>query len=105
MSVPAEKMQQINSMKTGQVYIVGKIDNVRKFDSKFYTRVIMPAVDEYSSPAFVEIESSERLGDVEDVLKCTAVLTGFRNDFRMTDKESGETRAVKSARVGLKYVK
>lgn len=78
-----------------QVFIKGKIDAIRRFDGKTYTRLITPAPDAYSRPQVVEVRSGQRLGAREDEVTVLCKLGGFtRKAFRATDKETGEQTMV-----------
>lgn len=104
MSVPAEKVTNLLQPKLGQVFISGKIDSVRRFDGRAFSRLVMPAPDAYSSPSVIEIESASRFGDPGDEWKGMVMLSGYRNEYKSLDKETGELRTVKSARMTLKLV-
>lgn len=104
MSVTAEKVTTLLQPKVGQVYIAGRIESVRRFEGRAFTRIVMPAPDAYSSPSVIEIESSSRLGDPGDEWKGMVMLSGYRNEYKSLDKESGELRTVKSACTTLKVV-
>ena len=74
-----------------QVVIKGKIDAIRRFDGKTYTRLITPAPDAYSRPQVVEVRSGQRLGARDDEVTVLSKLGGYaRKAFRATDKETGE---------------
>lgn len=104
MSATSEKVSSLTQPKIGHVYISGRIDAVRRFENRTFTRVVMPAPDPYSSPSSVEVESTSRLGDIGDDLKCNAILSGYRNDYKSLDKETGEYRTIRSARITLKVL-
>jgi hypothetical protein len=71
--------------------ILGKVEAVRRYESKSYTRVICPAPDLYSKPSVVEIRSSGRIGARDEEVKVVGRLSGYtRKPYRVTDKESGE---------------
>lgn len=73
------------------VFVVGKVEAVRRYEGKFYTRVVSPAPDLYSQPSILEIRSKARLGAIDDELNIEARLGGYkRKAYRVTDKETGE---------------
>lgn len=104
MSATAEKVSSLTQQKVGHVLIAGKIESSRRFEGRHFTRIVMPAPDAYSSPSFVEVESVARLGDIGDEWKGIAVLSGYRNEYKSTDKETGELRTVRGARNTLKVL-
>ena len=106
MSSPSEKVSSLiaSEIKRCHVFISGRIDSSRRFDGRHFTRMVLPAIDEYSSPGVVEVESISRLGDVGENWKGTVVLSGFRNDYKSSDKETGELRSIKGARNTLKAI-
>lgn len=78
-----------------RVVVVGKVERCRRHEGRWYTAVLVPAEDEYSSPARVEVRSRERLGGEGDPVRVTCRLGGYaRRPWRMTDEETGETRMV-----------
>lgn len=73
------------------VLVVGKVEAVRRYENKVYTRVICAAPDLYSRPSTVEIRSNARMGQRDEEISVTARLGGFtRKAYRVTDRESGE---------------
>lgn len=77
------------------VLIVGKVEAVRRYENKSYTRVICPALDLYSKPAMVEIRSSGRIGQRDDEISVHGRLGGYmRKPYRVTDRESGEVSTI-----------
>jgi len=77
------------------VFIVGKVEAVRRYENKSYTRVICPAPDLYSKPAVVEIRSNGRIGSRDEEISVTARLSGYmRKPYRVTDRETGEQTTI-----------
>lgn len=75
--------------------ILGKVEAVRRYDNKSYTRVICPAPDLYSKPSVVEIRSSARIGVRDDEIDVTARLSGYtRKPYRVTDQGTGEQSTI-----------
>jgi hypothetical protein len=73
------------------VNIVGKVEAVRRYEGKSYTRVVCPAPDLYSRPSVVEIRSSARIGAKDEEINIEARLSGYmRKPYQITDKETGE---------------
>jgi hypothetical protein len=97
-------MTQTAKLKPGQSIIKGRIDARRKFNNECYTRLVLPAPDEYTPPAVVEVVSKEKLGDVGDDWTGCVRIGGRRNSFAVTDRETGERTNVQSANVYLRVV-
>lgn len=77
------------------VFIVGKVEAVRRYENKTYTRVVCPAPDLYSKPSVVEIRSAGRLGQKDDEVQCSCRLAGYtRKPYRVTDRETGEQSTI-----------
>lgn len=75
--------------------VVGKIEAVRRYENKSYTRVICPAPDLYSKPSVVEIRSSVRIGARDDEVDITVRLSGYtRKPYRVTDQGTGEQSTI-----------
>jgi hypothetical protein len=78
-----------------QAQVLGKIEAVRRYDGKNYTRVICPAPDLYSKPSVLEIRSTARLGQRDDEINVVARLAGYvRKPYRVTDKDTGEQTTI-----------
>lgn len=78
-----------------EVIVKGKIDAVRRHESKRYTRILTPAPDAYSRPSVVEVRSTQQLGQKGDEITVTAKLGGYtRKPFKITDKDTGEISTV-----------
>ena len=77
------------------VAIKGKIDARRRYENMNYVRIVTPAADAYSRPQVVEVRSKERIGEIGEEVTISAMLGGYtRKNFRVTDKETGETSIV-----------
>lgn len=78
-----------------QVFVIGKIDAHRRYESSTYTRIIAPAPDVYSRPSTLEIRSKSKIGEVGEEVSVVCKLGGYsRKPYRVTDKETGETSLV-----------
>jgi len=62
----------------GVVEITGKVEEAREHNEKYYTRIIMPAPDEFSKPQTVEIRSNSKIGKFEEVITVDCQLGGFK---------------------------
>lgn len=90
-SVPAG----LAKAKPMQVLVIGKVDAIRRYDGKTYTRVLTPAADAYSRPQVLEIRADRKIGERGEEISVPCQLGGFtRKPFRVTDKDTGETSMV-----------
>ena len=79
----------------GEVLIRGKIQRARRYESHFYTTLVMPSSDPFQRPSVVEVRSSARLGDNEEIVQVRCRVTGYNGKpYRWTDQDTGETRQV-----------
>lgn len=66
--------------------------------TRFTTLVRLPAADEFTTPATVEIESSHSIGEEGEMLQGLVCAVGGRyRSYPVTDKQTGEQRTVKTA--------
>lgn len=77
----------------GCAEIKGRIVARRRITSRngrlWLTIVRLPAPDEFTSPATVELQSVEGLGDVGDIVRCRVRIGGYARSFDATDPETG----------------
>lgn len=66
----------------------GKIDSMRSVKNGWRTVVRIPAQDEFSSPASVEVGSEKRLGKPGDMIDVEVELGGYRRTYY--DKEGNQ---------------
>jgi hypothetical protein len=59
------------------VAVHGRVESVRSDGNKFYTQLLSPSVDAYSSPVSIEITSRRRFAKLDDEVSCNCVLGGF----------------------------
>lgn len=79
-----------------QVTISGLLREQRKHDGTFYSTIIMPAADVYSSPMPFEVRSQRSLGARDEVVTVPCKVSGFfRRTYDVTDERTGEVRRVK----------
>lgn len=73
------------AMKANQAMIIGRINHVGGFDSNgkrvHEARIAIPAVDAYSMPGAVMVQSAHRIGSVGDDVKLLVEVTGFPDKF------------------------
>lgn len=104
MSEPVKSLPPV--LKPCETLIQGKITAIRRHETKLYTTVMCPAVDEYSSPDIVEIRSDSPLGDLEQRVSCVARLGGYMGrPYVVTDKHTGVERKARDVRLTLDLVR
>lgn len=84
-AIPAQPHSQ--SMKQNQMIVIGRLDHVSKFDGKFDHIITMAAIDEFSKPSSMRLSSSEKLGDVGEMVKCLAMFNGWPNNYQNKNNE------------------
>lgn len=88
-----------------QVQITGKVIRIRRYQEHTYTTIICPAVDEYSKPQVVELRSSRKFAEKDDVTNVIAQLGGFEGRaYESRDKDSGEISRVIPVTLFLDFV-
>lgn len=69
------------SIKANEVLVSGRIDDVRDWESGdsagYVTRLRLPAADEYSSAATIEVSSRRKLGKAGEEIRVHCRLGGF----------------------------
>lgn len=108
MSNPIPESKPTLSMKPNTAMIVGKCTQVQRrligSENLYLHLVITPAPDEYTSPGILEVQSRKKLCEKDENVRALVLVTGYRNNFKATDKETGEIQAVNSARVTLRAI-
>lgn len=83
------------------VNISGRVSAVDSYPHKRPTRwttlLRLPAADEYSTPATVEVVSDRDLAAVGEVISVRCEVSGRYRSYNVTDKETGEQRTVRTA--------
>lgn len=112
MNSPAVK--PIDSAKSYQVqlnqgFVSGRLKSrtqtMQTKDGRRYTQLLaMPAPDAYSMPSVVELRSVNSLGQEGDDWSGHIRIGGYPNDYEITDKQTGEIKQVRSARIVLEVV-
>lgn len=78
-----------------QVHIIGKVLRIRRWQEFTYTTIICPAADEYSKPQVVEVRSSRKFAEQQDVTSFIATLGGFEGKpYESRDKDGVVTRVI-----------
>jgi len=83
--------------KPGHVLIQGRCQQVRKAGQSMLHLVTLPAPDEYSSPATVEIIASSRFADGGEDVKVLCRIGGYRRTYDARDPDTGDKRHVVTA--------
>lgn len=88
---------QNQSMKPNQIMLIGRLDRCSKYEGKFDHIITLPAPDEYSKPSVVRLSSTQKIGDLGEMVKCLAVFNGWPNNYKVTS-ENGDRRDVYDAK-------
>lgn len=97
--------QKTPVLKVRQVHIIGKVVRTRRYQDFTYTTIICPAADEYSKPQVVELRSSRKFAEKDDVTSVVAQLGGFEGKaYESRDKETGEISKVIPVTLYLDFV-
>lgn len=87
---PGSKSSSVPSLA-----INGRIVRKRVHDKVHYVQLMLPAPDEFTSPAQIEVRSARSLGDVGDDVSIRLTVGGYkRRSYNYTDRETGESRMV-----------
>jgi len=91
-----------NPTKSPPCTITGRISACdwypRQKPTRFTTLVRLPAADEYSTPATVELSSAQSIGKEGDTVTDVVCAIGGRyRSYEVTDKQTGDIRTVKTA--------
>lgn len=93
MSTPAQAVAATIAPRALEVVVRGKVVASRRHEGKTYTLVVCPAANEYSSPQRLEIRSSQRFGEKDEVVNVKCRIGGYEGaPFKATDKDTGEIR-------------
>lgn len=92
-----------------QTYLQGRIAYARTTKTEngrlFLTILKIPAADQYSHPATVEVSSDHKLGEVNDDWKGVCQVTGYPRTYdSKPDPETGEVKTVRTATISLRMV-
>ena len=92
------------SPAAADVLISGKCIQVRKSGETWLHLVSMPAPDPYSHPSTVEVAAAARLCDRDEPFSARCRISGYARTYKTVDRDSGETRTVRTADVRLSAV-
>lgn len=76
----------------GEVFVNGKVDHIEQYQDRYFFRVMLPAVDEYSQPGVVLVSAKRKIAQLDQPFKAVCRIGGYRNDY------DGKSGRVKSAR-------
>lgn len=89
----------------GLTTVLGRVEDVQRYEGTYRTRIITPAADEYSSPQRLLIRSKTLLGSKEETITVTCRVGGYqRKPYFVTDKETGEVTKVIPVDMTLDHV-
>lgn len=110
MSAAAEKVSpMLPKLQMGQAYLSGLIAGRRRVTTSsgavWLTVVRLPAADEFSHPATVEVRSKSSIGDVDERWQGIVSVNGFPRQYNSKpDPETGEIKLIRTAEVRLDVV-
>ena len=86
-------------LAANQSFIRGRITDVNRNENGCYTRITLPAPDQYSSPQSIEVRSKSMLGKPQDDVSVRVSIAGFRRGYK--DKHGEQQYAVNVILVAL----
>lgn len=91
--------EKTHAVKPGQTFILGKIQSVEKFQTKsretrYRTRVLMKAADDFGYPQPYDVVSSSPLGAVGEIWEGVGDARTFRKDYTTRPDEHGEVKKI-----------
>lgn len=96
MADAAVNLRSVSASDDLVVTIKGKLKEQRRGEDMFYSLVLCPALDEYSSPRPFEIRSEKSLGRENEDVSVRCALGGyFRRAYNYDDPKTGEVRRIK----------
>lgn len=110
MSSVADLKPKTSSLANNEVNVYGKVMGVRSETTKdkrkiFFTLVRLPTSgDEFESPGTVEVMSSDKFGQVGEVVTALCRLSGYARNFNRKPDEDGVIETIKTADVKLRLV-
>lgn len=100
--------QQQKPLPFYQAAIRGMISSVRQQTiaggKYFLTCMRLPAADEYSHPATIEVRSEKPIGKKGDEVDGVVNVGGYPDSWERTDKHTGEVESIATARIVLQWV-
>lgn len=99
-STPGAQQGVSQKLAYGETYVKGRLIGARRPGAQgglWSHLVILPAPDEYSSPATIEILSKQRLGERDEDVTVKVRIGGYKRSYKSTDRETGEIKQVQTA--------
>ena len=98
-NVKAIATEKTQAVKPGQTFIFGKIQSVEKFQTKsretrYRTRVLMKAADEFGYPMPFDVVSTSPLGSQGDIWEGVGEARTYRKDYTTRPDEHGEVKKI-----------
>lgn len=98
-----------HQLSAGQAFLSGRIKSRRKFltqagETLYFTVLNLPAVDQFSHPATVELTSRQPIGAPDDDWSGIVRIGGVPNNYAAKPDQDGEIKQIKSARISLDVV-
>lgn len=84
-------MSEAIGTKAGQAFLTGKVEVSRRYNGQTFTRLVLPAEDEYSRPQTVEVVSQGPIGARGDVFKGWCRVGGYPRRYTTGDGETVQT--------------
>ncbi|MDO9476219.1 MAG: hypothetical protein Q8K17_04155 [Pseudohongiella sp.] len=86
-------VQQLRPTRICEMPISGRVDSVKTFEGKTYTRVTCPAKDAFSMPSVFEVRSLRKFAEIGQEFNSKQVsVSGYIRDYQYPDKKTGEMR-------------
>jgi hypothetical protein len=89
------------SSKPLEFVMNGKVLSSSRFEGSYRTLLSSPAPDEYSMPSVFEVQSEERLGNIDEKISILVVAKGIPHKFKSL--QTGEW--VKTARHFFNFIR
>jgi hypothetical protein len=91
-----------------QAAIKGMVANVRQQaiggNKVFLTLIRLPAADEYSHPATIEVRSERPIGKKGEEVEGALMVGGYPDSWERTDRQTGEVETIPTARIVLQWI-
>lgn len=92
----------------GLSVLQGRIVGARRLSTQngtlWLTLLKLPAPDEYTAPATVEVRSGSKLGELRTDWQGRVRIGGYGRSFEQKDRETGEVSTVQTAEVRLTVI-
>lgn len=99
---PLAQQSKTYSLAVAQAFLNGRIDARRKVLTKdgslIFTTLKLPAVDAFTSPETVEVQSRESIGSPGDDWSGYVRIGGFPNNYDSKPDKDGEIKKIRAAR-------